>query len=319
MGRFESLTNTQGLHWRLPYPLEQHQIVNLNRLYSLEIKTTHKQTEKSTKPPTFWFLSQDQQLLGVGLLVQYRIKNTVDYLFNVANPEQSLREIAQAIAYKTIYQTPAETFLNLEPAQKTSLGKTMQQAVQAELDKYKAGLLITSIDIYPPHFPPQVEPAFKEILKAKQGVEKAKKEAQGYAEGRLAQAQKEKERLKEEAQVEKTKTVLQAKENTQGFQALLPEYQKAPQATTDWFYTNVMQQIYAKTNKVFLETNQQPQIIFNALTVKEINPSSNSVSIKAAEKDSSPSSLGAAEPQKPSSADTSRSRENSRSRETDLR
>jgi membrane protease subunit HflK len=132
--------------------------------------------------------------------------------------------------------------------------------MQTILDRYKIGVEVVGINLQQGGVrpPEQVQAAFDDVLKAGQERERAKNDAQAYANNVVPLATGTSSRLKEESEAYKARIVAQAQGDAGRFSAVLAEYQKAPQVTRDRMYTDAMQQIYASTTKVLVDTKQAP-------------------------------------------------------------
>jgi membrane protease subunit HflK len=110
--------------------------------------------------------------------------------------------------------------------------------------------------------PEQVQAAFDDVLKAGQERERAKNEAQAYANDVVPRAVGTASRLKEEADAYRERIVAQAEGDAQRFKTILPEYQKSPQVMRDRMYTDAMQQIYSNVTKVLVDSKQGSNLLY---------------------------------------------------------
>jgi membrane protease subunit HflK len=136
--------------------------------------------------------------------------------------------------------------------------------MQAILDRYKVGIEVVGINLQQGGVrpPEQVQAAFDDVLKAGQERERAKNEAQAYANDVVPRAVGAASRLKEEADAYRERIVAQAEGDAQRFKTILPEYQKAPQVMRDRLYTDTMQQIYSNVTKVLVDSKQGSNLLY---------------------------------------------------------
>jgi membrane protease subunit HflK len=136
--------------------------------------------------------------------------------------------------------------------------------MQNILDRYKVGIEVVGINLQQGGVrpPEQVQAAFDDVLKAGQERERAKNEAQAYANDVVPRAVGAASRLKEESQAYRERIVAQAEGDAQRFKAILPEYQKAPQVTRDRMYLDAMQQIYTNVTKVVVDSKQGSNLMY---------------------------------------------------------
>jgi membrane protease subunit HflK len=136
--------------------------------------------------------------------------------------------------------------------------------MQKILDRYKVGVEVVGINLQQGGVrpPEQVQAAFDDVLKAGQERERAKNEAQAYANDVIPRAVGAASRLKEEADAYKARIVAQAQGDAQRFKSVLTEYQKAPQVTRDRMYIDAMQQMYSNVTKVMVDSKQGSNLLY---------------------------------------------------------
>jgi membrane protease subunit HflK len=139
--------------------------------------------------------------------------------------------------------------------------------MQAILDRYKVGVEVVGINLQQGGVrpPEQVQASFDDVLKAGQERERAKNEAQAYANDVIPRAVGSASRLKEEADAYKARVVAQAQGDAQRFRSVFAEYQKAPQVTRDRMYLDAMQQIYGNVTKVLVDSRQGSNLLYMPL------------------------------------------------------
>ena len=136
--------------------------------------------------------------------------------------------------------------------------------MQVILDRYKVGVEVVGINLQQGGVrpPDQVQASFDDVLKAGQERERAKNEAQAYANDVIPRAVGSASRLKEEADAYKARVVAQAQGDSQRFRSVLAEYQKAPQVTRDRMYVDAMQQIFSNVTKVMVDSRQGSNLLY---------------------------------------------------------
>jgi membrane protease subunit HflK len=193
--------------------------------------------------------------------------------------------------------------------------------MQSMLDRYKVGIEVVGINLQQSGVrpPEQVQAAFDDVLKAGQERERAKNEAQAYANDVIPRAVGSASRLTQEAQGYKSRIVSQAQGDAQRFKSVLAEYQHAPQVTRDRMYLETMQQIYSNVSKVLVESRQGSSLLY--LPLDKIMQQAAQSGAAAVATEQAP----AAAPAAPSSTapsgggSDSRTRDNSRTRERESR
>jgi membrane protease subunit HflK len=193
--------------------------------------------------------------------------------------------------------------------------------MQTILDRYKVGIEVVGINLQQGGVrpPEQVQTAFDDVLKAGQERERAKNEAQAYANDVVPRAVGAASRLKEESSAYREKIIAQAEGDAQRFKAILPEYQKAPQVTRDRMYIDAMQQIYSSVTKVVVDSKQGSNLLYlplDKILQQSANTSPPAVASEAAGANTSAPVSPVLLPSVPADV---RSRDNSRSRDRDVR
>ncbi|NQW94628.1 MAG: FtsH protease activity modulator HflK, partial [Polaromonas sp.] len=251
--RFGEIKGTKeaGFNWRLPYPIERHETVALTQLRSIEIGRGASTSGGGLKESSM--LTQDENIVDIKFTIQYRLKNAADYLFQNRNPDDAVVKAAESAIREVVGKGTMDTVLNKD---RESIQRDVVKSVQAQLDRYKTGILIQTVNIQNVQPPEPVQAAFDDALKAGQDRDRLKNEGQAYANDVVPRAKGTAARLKEEADGYKANVVARAEGDSQRFKAVLTEYQKAPQVTRDRMYTDAMQQIYSSVTKVMVDSRQ---------------------------------------------------------------
>ena len=136
--------------------------------------------------------------------------------------------------------------------------------MQEILDRYKVGVEVVGINLQQSGVrpPEQVQAAFDDVLKAGQERERAKNEAQAYANDVIPRAVGSASRLREESEAYRARIVAQAQGDSQRFRSILTEYQKAPQVTRDRMFIDAMQQVYTNVSKVLVESRAGSNLLY---------------------------------------------------------
>jgi membrane protease subunit HflK len=276
-----------GVNWRLPYPFEGHEIVQVSQLRSVEVgRNKVVQTAPSNGAggaiPSLRdssMLTQDENIVDVRFVVQYRLKSSADYLFNNRDPDDAVIMAAESAVREVVGKATTNTVLN---EKREAIAGDIAKSVQAQLDAYKTGILISSVNIQNVQPPEQVQAAFDDALKAGQDGDRAKNEGQAYANDVIPRAEGAAARLREEAEGYKAKVVSQAEGDASRFKAILPEYHRAPQVMRDRLYTDTMQQIYSNVTKVMVDSKQGSQLLYLPLDKLLQAASSNDLGAAAA-------------------------------------
>jgi membrane protease subunit HflK len=260
-------------------------------------------------------LTEDENIVEIKFAVQYRLSDARAYLFESKNPGEAVVQAAESAVREVVGKMRMDSALSDERDQ---IGPRVRVLMQKILDRYKVGIEVVGINLQQGGVrpPEQVQAAFDDVLKAGQERERAKNEAQAYANDVVPRAVGSASRLKEEADAYKSRIVSQAQGDAQRFKSVLTEYQKAPQVTRDRMYLDTMQQIYANVTKVLVDSRQGSNMLYLPLDkLMQGNFQAPAVAETAAPA-ATPPAAGAAAPA--TGADL-RSRDTSRSRDRDNR
>jgi len=257
--RFGQLRGTagQGVHWRMPYPFESHEIVNVGQVRSVEIGRNNVVRLANVKDASM--LTHDADIVDVRFAVQYQIRKPTDYLFRSADPDQSVTQAAQAAVREIVGSRSTNDILyQYREAMRAQLTETIQHS----LDEYHTGLAVTGVTIQSVQPPDQVQAAFDDAAKARQDRERAKRDAQAYANELLPRAKAEGERMIDEAKTYSDRVVAQAEGDAERFKEVYAQYSKAPAVIRDRMYLETMQQIYSNTTKVFVDSKSGSNVLY---------------------------------------------------------
>jgi membrane protease subunit HflK len=182
-------------------------------------------------------------------------------LFESKDPAAAVVQAAETAVREVVGKMKMDLALAEERDQ---IGPRVRTLMQTILDRYKVGVEVVGINLQQSGVrpPEQVQAAFDDVLKAGQERERAKNEAQAYANNVIPRAVGSASRLKEESEAYKAKIVAQAQGDAQRFRSVLTEYQKAPQVTRDRMYTDAMQQVYSSVTKVLVESRQGSNLLY---------------------------------------------------------
>lgn len=257
-GKYHSTVGA-GINWRLPYPVQRHELVYVSQIRSIDIGRDN--VIKATGLRDSAMLTEDENIVEIKFAVQYRLNDARAYLFESKNPTEAVVQAAETAVREVVGKMKMDSALAEERDQ---IGPRVRQLMQTILDRYHVGIEVVGINLQQGGVrpPEQVQASFDDVLKAGQERERAKNEAQAYANDVVPRASGTASRLKEEAEAYKQRIVAQAEGDAQRFKAILPEYQKAPQVTRDRLYIDTMQQIYSNVTKVVVDSKQGSNLLY---------------------------------------------------------
>ena len=311
-GRYHSTVGA-GFNWRMPYPIQRQELVFVTQIRSVDVG--RENIVKSTGLRESAMLTEDENILEIKFAVQYRLTDARAYLFETKNPTDTVVQAAETAVREVVGKMKMDAAMSDERDQ---IGPRIRVIMQHILDQYKVGIEVVGINLQQGGVrpPEQVQSAFDDVLKAGQERERAKNEAEAYANDVVPRAVGAASRLKQEADGYKSRIVAQAQGDAQRFKSLVTEYQKAPQVMRDRMYIDAMQQIYSNTTKVLIDAKAGSNLLYLPLDkiIQQAGASNPAVSSQPVAPLTEPSS----NPMSPNSPIDARSRDG-RSRDRDSR
>lgn len=257
-GKYKKTLNP-GLQWRLPYPIEETQMVNLAQLRTFEVG--FRGSARNKVLPESLMLTTDENIVDVQYVVQYRLmpNGAPDYLFKTSDPDESVRQAAETAMREVVGRQPMDSVLY---SARTEIAADVQRIAQEILDRYQTGIQVSTVAIQNVQPPEQVQAAFDDAVKAGQDRERQINEGNAYASRVIPEAQGQAARLLQEAEGYRVAVVSRAEGESARFSSIETEYAKAPQVTRERMYLSTMQSIYEKSNKVFIDSQANNNMLY---------------------------------------------------------
>ncbi len=246
-GKFSKET-APGLQWRMPWPIESHEIVNLSQVRTLEVGYRNNVRTKVLRESLM--LTDDENIVDLQFAVQYVVPEARDYLFNVRQPDDTAMQIAETAMRETIGKSRMDAILYESQDAIANKARDLMQQIH---DRYKTGIQISTVSIQNAQPPEQVQAAFDDAVKAGQDRERQRNEGQAYANDVIPRARGTASRLAEEAQGYKQRVIANSEGDASRFRQVLTEYAKAPAVTRERIYIETMQQVLSSTSKVMMD------------------------------------------------------------------
>ncbi|MCB1466285.1 MAG: FtsH protease activity modulator HflK, partial [Rhizobiaceae bacterium] len=195
-------------------------------------------------------LSGDQNIVDVKFSVAYQVSDPVAYLFNVAQPDETVRQIAESAMREAVGRRPAQDIFRDD---RQGIADDVRGIVQTTLDQYGAGLSVNAISIEDAAPPREVADAFDEVQRAEQDEDRFVEESNQYSNQKLGQARGQAAQIREEAAAYKDRVVQEAQGEAQRFISVYDEYAKAPDVTRQRLYLETMERVLRDSSKVIVE------------------------------------------------------------------
>ena len=246
-GKFVESTEP-GLRWRMPFPIESHEIVNLTGVRTVELG--YRGSERNKVLSESLMLTDDENIINIQFAVQYILNSPENYLFNTRDPDVTVAQAAET-AMREIVGTNKMDFVLYEGRE--AVAATAHSLMQTILDRYQTGVQISRVTMQNAQPPEQVQAAFDDAVKAGQDRERQKNEGQAYANDVIPRARGTAARLLEEASAYRERVVANAEGEASRFKQVLAEYSRAPQVTRERLYLETMQKVLSSTSKVLID------------------------------------------------------------------
>jgi membrane protease subunit HflK len=284
-GKYKS-TAQAGFQWRIPAPIQGHEMVNISQLRTFEVG--FRGNARNRVLPEALMLTEDENIVDVQFVVQYRLRadGAPDYIFKTKDPDESVRQTAQAAMREVVGKKPMDKVLYEERA---AIAVDVQKLMQQILDRYKTGIQVSSVAIQNVQPPEQVQAAFDDAVKAGQDLDRQKNEGQAYSNQIVPMAAGQASRMLEQAEGYRARVVGTATGDAARFGSVLAEYNKAPDVIRERMYLETMQQMFANASKVLIDTKGSNNMLY--LPLDKITQQAAQDSTRAAS--GSPMSTGA--------------------------
>ena len=195
-------------------------------------------------------LTKDENLVSVALAVQYRIGDLQDYLFNVADPQESLQQATSSALRQVVGTTTLDQLIT---EGREAWGSSVQDTLIKTLKIYKTGIVIVNVSPQPARAPENVQDAFDDAIKAQEDEKRFKEQARAYEARVVPIAEGNTKRIFSETTAYAEQVVLRATGDVAEFLALLPEYTRSPFVTGQRMYLETMQQILNSSSKIMVD------------------------------------------------------------------
>ena len=218
-----SRTTGPGMHFKLPAPFETVSKPAVETVATIDIGSTDASTENL-------MLTGDQNIIDIAYAVRWKIKDPVQFLFQLAEPETTIREVAESAMRAEVARVPLDAAIGPQRAQ---IAERVRVRTQEMLDSYKAGIQIVGVDIKQADPPAAVDSAFKDVSAAQQNAEQYLNEARRYSQSLLSLAQGQ----------------------AAAFDAVYEQYRLAPEVTRKRMYLETMEEVLGKVDKTIIEAD----------------------------------------------------------------
>jgi len=248
VGAFDRITEP-GPHW-YPRFIEKVEIVDVDRVRSINIGGTSHES---------LMLTEDENIVDIQFAVQYKVSNAKDYVFNVRDPDTTLRQVTETAMREVVGKNNMDFVIKDGRVEVANRTKDLMKNI---LDSYQTGLVVTNVNMQNAQPPEQVQHAFNDAIKAREDKERLVNEAEAYSNDILPKARGKAARMAQEAAAYRDQIIAQANGETERFLKVLAQYKKAPVVTRERLYLEAMESVLGKSNKVMVDVKKGNNLMY---------------------------------------------------------
>jgi len=267
-----------GLNFRWPYPVEAVYLPQVTRVNRVEIgmratPTTNMfggggaEVVRDVSEESL-MLTGDENIIDVDFVVFWRIKDAAAFLFNIQNPQPTVKDVAESAMREVVGQNDIQPILTKN---RRETEDAVRALMQRTLDSYTAGIQVTQVQLQKVDPPSQVIDAFRDVQAARADQERLQNEADAYANRIVPEARGESQRIFQGAQAYKEQTVAESLGRTDRFLKVYEEYAKAPDVTRRRMFLETMERVMGSTEKIIIDEKAQGAGVVPFLPLNEIN------------------------------------------------
>ncbi len=252
-GAWSHTKTTEGLGYHLPYPIETLTKVNVTELQLVSVGFTEglgSTGAKIDKTDESLMLTADRNIVNLQMSLQWNIKSAEDFTFNIRDPEQTIKKVAESAIREVVGQTNMFPIITTERA---LLATKAKDILQKNLDEYKSGVNITQVLIQKAEVHPQVQTAFQDVQSAKQDADDIENKAEAQRQDILPKARGQAIKLVQEAEGYKQTKISRAQGDAERFKSIYSAYQTGKDVTKERIYIETMEDVFKNANKIILD------------------------------------------------------------------
>lgn len=258
-GKLKDVTSP-GLHFKLPFGIDQVHLVATERVLKEEFGFRTREVGARTEYATTGYedeslmLTGDLNVIDVSWIVQYRISDPEKYLFNIREPEQTLRDVSEAVMRRIVGNRVGSDVLTTA---RVEISLEARREIQTIMDSYESGLSIGTVELQDVMPPPRVQPAFNSVNVARQALEQMINEAEKRRNQLVPRTEGQALQLIAEAEGYAAERVNRARGETARFSAILEEYRQAPEVTRQRLYLEMIDEVLPRVGRIIVTQENQ--------------------------------------------------------------
>ena len=264
-GKLTRVTQS-GLNWKFPSPIEIANTPKITEVKRIEIGFRSLQNgQYRTVEKESLMLTGDENIVDAEMIVQYKIKDPVEYLFKIVAPELTVREAAEASLRTVVGRNKIDETLTTG---KFTIQEETKMQLQSILDKYQSGIHVVAVQLQDVSPPKEVIGAFKDVASAKEDKNRMINQAEGYRNDVIPKARGEAEAMIRDAEGFMESRIKRAEGDAIKFTTILKEYNKAKSITEKRLYLETMEKVLPGIEKIIVPDKNSG----NMLNLLNLNP-----------------------------------------------
>jgi membrane protease subunit HflK len=255
-GKARPVPTGPGLHYNYPAPVGDvitPKVTRSNRVdvgYRSGSDFRGRGAVDQDVPAESLMLTQDENIVDMDFAVLWKIKNAKDYLFNIRDPELTVKAVAESAMREVVGQTKFDAAVTVGREQMQQRTRELMQLI---LDSYKAGIQIENVQLEQSDPPKQVIDAFNDVQRARQDFDRLRNEAEAYANSIVPEARGLAEQKLKQAEAYREQQIQEAKGEAKRFEDVYKSYKAAPEVTKRRMYLEVLGAVYGDAQKVIID------------------------------------------------------------------
>jgi modulator of FtsH protease HflK len=255
-GDWNGNTTTEGLHWNWPGPIGDvftPKVTRSNRVqvgYRAGSEGSRRGASERDVTEESVMLTSDENIVDLQFTVLWKIKNAGEFLFNIRNPEGTVKIAAESVMREVVGQTNFDKVVTVGRQEIESRGNELLQAI---LDQYGAGILIEAVQLQKSDPPPDVIDAFNDVQRARQDKSRLKNQAEAYANSIVPEARGQAEQMVRDAEAYRERLLKEAEGEAKRFISVYEAYKTAPEVTRRRMYLETMGNVFGSAQKVIVD------------------------------------------------------------------
>lgn len=252
--RFGEVVRTEqpGLRYHLPEPIEMVLLPDVTSTHQIKIGFSDRNSSEASgiAADEARMLTGDENLVDIGFSVFWRVADAEDYLFNIRNPELTVKLASESAIREVVGRMQIQPILTEKRSQ---IEDDTKNLIQAMLDEYKAGIIITQVQLLNVSPPQPVVDAFNDVQRARADGERLRNEAEAYRNDILPRARGEAQKMIQEAEGYREQAISLAKGDAARFESVLKAYEQAREVTATRLYYEAMENVLSGSNKLIID------------------------------------------------------------------